>query len=210
MSTVLPTAMKNSSFYDKGFCFILIICSAVFSVFVTAQNDMELVAARKRASELVSSASPDIPEPCVVADSGEGRGKELSFPEGRADEVYVWDNSGYAYFKIENDKAIIKWRGFALDLEGQPANQNNSFIKIESHFSNGKPVSFNSQCGELPDFNGRLEFFGVGITTAYNGVYSSEGELLCRNILSEDVDPMDPNKPEEQYYYGVARCDEKQ
>jgi hypothetical protein len=194
------------------FALFILVYTAIFSISVTAQNDMELVAARKRASELVSLSSGDLPESCIVADSGEGRGDSLYFPEGRADEVYVWDYDGYSYFKIENDKAIIKWRGFALDSEGQPVNQNNSFAKVMStfYFTDDKPVAVNSQCGELPDFNGRLEVFGVGITTAYNGVYSSEGELLCRNILSEDVDLMDPNTPEEQYYYGVARCDEKQ
>jgi hypothetical protein len=201
----LPVVMKN----NNGLIILaLILGIIVLASSAFAQNGMDLVAARKRASELINASIESPPEPCVAADSGEGRGSELYFPEGRADEVYVWDYNGYSYFKIENDKAIIKWRGFALDPEGQVVNQNNSFAKImsKSYFFDGKPVSVNSQCGELPDFNGRLEVFGVGTTTAYNGIYGADGELVCENILSDKI--RHGETPIDQYFYGVARCED--
>jgi hypothetical protein len=192
----------------RVFVLFCIICFAVFSVFVIAQNDMELVAARKKIPELVSYANVrgGLPSPCNHGDVGDDHTTLFYFPEGRADEVYVWDYNGYSYFKIDGDKATLVWKGFAFSLEGPPANQNNSFIKIISKYDyfNGKPVSFNSQCGQLPDFSGELEVFGVSVTTAYNGVYNAEGEILCKNVLSDSIRPGDPV---EQYYYGVARCD---
>ena len=184
-------------------------CVTVSFAFSSAQSDMDLVAARKKVPELVSysNAREGLPEPCVPGDYGDAHTLLFYFPEGRADEVYVFDDT-YSYFKIENGKAKLLWKGFAFDSEGQLANQNNSFIKIISKFDyfNGKPVSFNSQCGELPDFSRELEVFGVSVTTAYNSLYNSEGELLCRNVLSDSIRPGDPV---DQYYYGVARCDEK-
>jgi hypothetical protein len=189
-----------------------IVCLAIFIPFATAQSNEELIAARKKAVDLVLYRDSLLPPElsCLGIPSETNYLNVYLFPENRADEIYIDDPNGFYYFKIEGDKAIPLWvTGRPVELnERQQVNQENTFINYIQHDYNNEMWALPAECGELPDYVGKLEVFGIfSLSRAYKGVVASEGSIECQI----DVEVKQPGVDrQDNYLYGVANCDEKQ
>jgi hypothetical protein len=211
----------NASWLRTSFVLIVLVVTSFFTFSTAQSNDEELIEARKRAVELVGN-TPVPPEFLACIASGDIHSRDIFFPEGKANEVYTFDNGlGYAYFKIENDKAVFAWTGDypVAPTEGKKVNDTNTYANFwlsnslmnygQSDFVFEEPsMVFHTECGSLPTYEGKLEVFGtISLREAYKGVVKPNGDFECRITLSETLEP---GPMLGQYEYGVANCDEKQ
>jgi hypothetical protein len=199
----LPVVMKNNNCLLVLILFLGII---IFASFALAQNGEALIESRKRAVELVQTPFP--PElQCYVDIGSEIHTSVELFPENSSEEVYLLNQGGFFYYKIENDKAIPTWMAsWPVDSpEGQKLEVKNTFLNWIPTIIPVDPLTFGAQCGTLPSYDGKLEaFVTVGISEVYKGIVGTDGNLEC------EISNLGPDPSMGEDFYDTANCDEKQ
>lgn len=202
-------AMKRV--YSKGLFFLAFAIITFTFVWTNAQTDEDaLIESRKKAVELLyyrdSLITPELS--CFISASEMDYTTAYFFPENRFDEVYIYDTTGFYYFKIEDEKAVLLWTASwpVNSPEGQVSTVNNTFINWLKQSYENITFTFANQCGSLPSYDRSLEMFATfSLSEAYKGVISPAGELTCRTTVSNDLEPGLVQMS--QYLYGVARCE---
>jgi hypothetical protein len=198
--------------FSNGLFFLAFTTIAFTLSWTNAQTDETvLIEDRRKAVELLyyrdSIITPELS--CFVSAAEMDYTTAYFFPENRSDEVYIYDSTGFYYFKIENEKAIPLWTASwpVNSPEGQQPTANNTFVNWLKQSYEGTTFTFANQCGSSSSYDGSLEMFATfSLSEAYKGVISPTGELTCRTTVSNDLEPGLVQMS--QYLYGVARCED--
>ena len=174
----------------------ILISIVVLVSFVNAQSKDTLIGERKKAIEFYKNA--DRQGTCAKAFEDNAYSSSASFPEDKADEIYIYNFGELEYYKVEDNKGTLLWSARLAEdnAQGEPLPNNNTFTKFQNQ--DAKYI----QCGELPEYRGQLEVFSTFQQTAYKGIMSFENGIECETIVGEGIsDTCD-------YWYGTVDCNE--